>query len=150
MKNCILFFCCIAWLAACKESPKQTETEQVNSQVYPSLPARRLQDLLQVCDYIDFVFYNTNFSMNQGEPSSIQSTIRGVAAQVPVIKPECKAVGHLFFQSQGQILLEADLYFSPGCIYYTFFENGKPAYANELTPEGAQFYNNIFKTYLNK
>lgn len=149
MKNWILFICSVSLFAACKENPRQ-EAVRMKDFVYPSLPPERLQNLLQVCDYIDFVFFNTNFSMNQGERSSIEGTIRHIAAQVPDIKAECKPIGHLFFQSEGQILLEADLYFTPGCVYYTFFENGKPAYANELTPEGVQFYNNIFSTYLKK
>ena len=156
MNKWILICCLGALVSACgsgEQTASDTKTESAptqappSSQVYPSLPVQRLEELWQVCDYIDFVFYNTNFSMNQSEQASIQKTLRHVAAEVPDIKPECKAVGHLFYQSKGRILLEADLYFSPGCAYFVFMENGKPAYANEMTPDGVEFYNKIFSTY---
>jgi hypothetical protein len=44
--------------------------------------------------------------------------------------------------------LEADLYFNPnqGCIYYLFFQDGKPAYANRIMPAGIDFYTQIFQS----
>ena len=116
MNKWILICCLGALVSACgggEQTASDTKTESAptqappSSQVYPSLPVQRLEELWQVCDYIDFVFYNTNFSMNQSEQASIQKTLRHVAAEVPDIKPECKAVGHLFYQSKGRILLEA-------------------------------------------
>lgn len=111
---------------------------------YPSLPKERLQYLWDNCDYIDFVFFTFDFSMSQEEKSAIQSTIGGVAAEAPVIKPSCQPIGRVFFQVDGKNVEEADLIMGEGCVYYIFLQDGKHAYANMLTEKGVGFYRNIF------
>jgi len=128
------------------ESAQQNNAAQQGERLYPSVPLDTLQMLFQQCDYVDYVFYYTNFSISQNQQGDIQQAIRHISEAVPVIKPGCKPIGRIFFQVEGENRLEADLYFEQGCTYYVFFQDGKPAYANEIMPAGIQFYNNIFSS----
>lgn len=128
----------------------ETETQQqavapVSSPQYPSITAEKMKFLWDNCDYVDFVFYETNFSMSQKEQNAIRTTLSGVATAVAEVLPSCKPVGRVFFQVDGQNKEEADLFFGGDCLYYIFFENGQYAYANQLTQSGFKFYKNIFE-----
>jgi hypothetical protein len=123
-----------------------TEAAKQGEQLYPSLPLDTLVALYNECDFIDYVFYYTNFSVSQSEKKDIQTAIRYISEEVPLINAGCKPQGRLFFQVDGENRLEADLYFAPECTYYIFYKEGKPAFANKLMPGGIQFYNNIFNS----
>ncbi len=112
---------------------------------YNSVPADTIQMLFQECDYIDYVFYYTNFSVSQNTPSDIQTALSYISADVPEVLPQCKPVGHIFYQVRGENRAEADLYFDNTCIYMMFYEDGKPAYANKLMPAGIAFFNQLFQ-----
>jgi hypothetical protein len=112
---------------------------------YPSVPADTIKALFNECDYIDYVFYYTNFSVSQKEQRDIQTAITYIASETPEINPNCKPVGRIFYQVEGENRVEADLYFSQGCMYYLFYEDGKPAYANRIMPNGISFYTKIFQ-----
>lgn len=117
---------------------------QQGEHLYPSIPLDTLVALYNECDFIDYVFYYTNFSVSQSEKSDIQTAIRYISEEAPLINANCKPQGRLFFQVNGENKMEADLYFEPDCTYYVFYQDGKPAFANKLMPGGIQFYNNIF------
>lgn len=112
---------------------------------YPPLPQEQLNGLFTRCDYIDYIFYKANFSMNQSNPSAIQATISGISAEGATVFPGCTPVGHVFFQAKGQILAEADLYLEGNCTFYLFTENQQPAYANLMTAQGLSYYANLFR-----
>jgi len=112
---------------------------------YPSIPVDMVKMLWDKCDYVDFVFYYLNFSMSQKVQNSIRQTIAHIASEVPAIDPNCKPIGRLFFQAEGQNIAEADIFYSNGCAYYLFYKDGQYAYANKMLPQGSQFYENIFK-----
>lgn len=119
----------------------QTATSAVS---YPSIPFDTLSMLWEKCDYVDFVFYNLNFSMSQNEKVGIQSTLRHIAEDVPVINENCAPVGRIFFQVDGRNALEGDFFIGENCLYYIFYENGKKTYANSMTEMGKNFFSNIF------
>lgn len=154
--NKIVFLCCVSlMLLACgggqkasdgtSAAPAATAPAASHPVLYPSVAPETVKMLWDKCDYIDFVFYYLNFSMSQKEPQSIKGTIAHISADVPGIDPNCKPIGRLFFQSEGKNVLEADIFYSNGCAYYIFYEDGKYAYANKMMPAGAQFFDNIFK-----
>ncbi len=159
MKNKLIFTAiilpAIGALAGCgdrsttKEEAQQDNTAQqpaTAAPAYPSIPADTLRMLFNECDYIDYVFYYTNFSVSQKEKSDIQTALTYIASEPPDINPNCKPVGRIFYQVEGENRAEADLYYTDQCIYYLFFEAGKPAYANRIMPEGINFYNKIFSS----
>jgi hypothetical protein len=122
--------------------------ETAPAPTYPSIPADTIRALYNECDYIDYVFYYTNFSVSQKEKRDIQTAITYIASETPQINPNCQPVGRVFYQVEGENRLEADLYFNSnqGCIYYLFFQDGKPAYANLIMPAGIDFYTKIFQS----
>ena len=130
------------------ETPSTTETTASNppagEPTLPSVPLETLQELWEKCDYVDYVFYYTNFSMSQDKQSSIRTTLRQISDEPAVLNPNCKAIGRLFYQVEGENALEGDLYLSNQCAYFVFYKDGKQTYANKLTAEGLQFYQNIF------
>lgn len=148
----LLTFLLLFTLLGCGNNPDATATDAENTTAaapsaaaYPPLPLERLEYLWENCDYIDFVFYTFDFSMNQHEQSGIRATLAGIAETAPQINSACRPVGRAFFQVEGEVKLEADIYLDQGCIYYLFMENGQPVYANEMTEQGLGFYINIFQ-----
>ena len=119
-------------------------TENTGQATYPSISSETMKMLWDSCDYIDYIFYNTNFSMSQNQRPAIQASIAGISTTPALIKPTCQAVGRIFFQVEGVNAMEADIFLGPDCFYYVFLENGQYAYANMMTEEGRGFYANIF------
>lgn len=115
------------------------------SATYPSIAGETVKMLWDKCDYIDFVFYYLNFSMSQKVQNSIRATIAQISTAVPEIDPNCQPIGRIFFQAEGVNIMEADIFYSNGCAYYIFYEDGKYAYANQMLPTAEKFYDNIFK-----
>ncbi len=116
----------------------------------PSIPIDSLEFLWNNATYLDATFYNIPASINQSELSQIRSSITYIAEQPAQMKPECKPAGHVWFQVNGKNRQEADIYFSPGCTYYVWFQDKKPVYSNELTEAGIGFYNNIIRSVQGK
>ena len=120
-------------------------TSEAVSSPYPSITQEKMMNLYENCDYIDFVFYGTNFSMSQNQQPAIRSTLGGVSTTPAKVVASCQPVGRVFFQIDGQNAEEADLFFGGSCLYYLFLENGSYAYGNQLTEEGFAFYTKIFE-----
>lgn len=131
--------------AAGTESTNANASASTGTAIYPSITPEKVKMLWDKCDYVDFVFYYLNFSMSQKVQNSIRQTIAHISSEVPLIDPNCQPIGRLFFQSDGQNISEADIFYGNGCAYYIFYEDGKYAYANKMLPQGTQFYDNIFK-----
>lgn len=110
----------------------------------PSVPMELVQELYEKCDYIDYVFYYFNFSLSQDKKASIQSTLRQISDEPAVLNPNCKPIGRIFYQIEGENALEADIHLSNECAYFLFYKDGKQAYANKLTADGVQFFQHIF------
>jgi len=135
------------------DTSKTGETPPTNTQAatskasptYPSIPLSRLEYLWENVTYMDVIFYNLPVSLNQSSRDNIRSTLSQIAENSPTINPNCQAIGRVFFQVDGKNIETADIYFQQGCTYYVWLENDKPAYANEMTEGGINFYNNIFK-----
>ena len=163
--NRLLYFLCLSLLfsaIACSSGGADTETADAveeplmppaappapadAAKIYEPIPVDRLEYLFYNCDYIDYVFYQTNFSLSQSEKEAIQATLVAIGADAPVIDPSCQPIGRIFFQVDGQNAEEADIYLSSQqCLYYIWMEDGKPAYANVMTEQAVKFYANVFQ-----
>jgi hypothetical protein len=110
----------------------------------PSLPQAEMERLIKEATFIDYIFYDLPFSISQDNQPSIHANLKlissGVLDNLPL---NCKPIGREFFQINGEIVHEADLYFSDGCYGYVFLKDGKPIYANKLTEAGMTFYTKI-------
>ena len=126
------------------EATSETKTPAATVATYPSITAEKMKYLYDNCDYIDFVFYNLDFSMSQDQRPAIIQTLRGVSTTPGRIDASCQPIGRVFFQVEGVNAVEADLFFGGVCLYYIFFEDGQYAYSNQMTQESAGFYQKIF------
>lgn len=112
-----------------------------NDQRYEGLPLEELKYLFDTVDYIDYIFFDLPFSMNQSEKSAVQSMVSFISSEpMPAIPAGCKAIGRLIYLAKGEIIKEADFFFSEGCYFWLFVdENNKPEYASKMTQKGAEF-----------
>ncbi|MCB0644498.1 MAG: hypothetical protein KDC44_22795 [Phaeodactylibacter sp.] len=111
----------------------------------PSLPIVTLEYLWKSCDFVDYVFYELPVSMSLDNKKTIQYVLSHIAEDPAPLRPECKSIGRIFYQVEGENVLEADMYFSEGCTYLVFLEDGKAKYANYMTKDGVDYLNNNFQ-----
>ncbi len=144
------FFLTLLMLALSCKNDSNTTTIQAptkatsNVDVPPPVPTEKLIELYESCDYIDFIFANLPFSISQEEKASIQQTIRHIDQNPPTaIDPNCPYFAQQIFQVDGEIFMDAKIFFQDGCTYYLFYEDGKAIYSASFTNEGIKFYNNI-------
>ncbi len=135
-------------LMACQAGPDREKEKAPASppagETYPSLPQERAQYLWDNCDYIDIIFYQLDFTMSLDQQGSIRKALQHFSREPATISPGCQPAGRIFYQSQGDILAEADLYFDPQCQMFLFYEDGRKAYTNGMTPAGLEFFQNVF------
>lgn len=130
---------------AVEQQVQQTQAPAHPVQMLPSLPLETAQMLYEKCDYVDYVFYELPISMSLYEKPSIQAAVRHISAAPAGLDPRCKPIGRIFFQIEGENVLQGDIYFTPGCTYFIFLdEQGKPQYGNQMTDECIQYLNNNF------
>jgi hypothetical protein len=125
-------------------APETIVSAETPTNPYPSVTQEIMMNLYDNCDYIDFVFYTTNFSMSQNQQNAIRSTLAGISTQPAQVFPSCQPVGRVFFQIKGENAEEADLFYGGNCLYYLFLEDGTYTYGNQLAKSGYDFYQKIF------
>lgn len=125
------------------ETPAATNAPGVS---YPSIALERLEYLFDNATYMDATFYNLPISINQSSLDQIRNTLAGISAAPATIAANCSPAGHIWFQVNGKNIEEADIYFQQGCVAYVWYENGKPAFGNEMTQDGVGFYQNIINS----
>jgi len=121
-----------------------TKSNEVKVSTLPSVTFEEMNALYEGCDFIDIIFYNVEFSMSVNNKSNIQKMVGFVSTDVAQVNPVCKAMGRLFFQKNGELMMEADMYYDDQCQYFVFQKNGKNAYANYITTEGQAYFAKIF------
>ncbi len=137
-----------------KEQPsKQQATSAVSAQQsqgsgpqIPSIPKEIMIKLYQECDYTDYIFFDLPFSMSQDEQGSIRANLNYISIQpLGQIPPNCKAMGRQFFHINGEIVHEANVYYSDNCKFYVFVDGETPLYANMMSDEGITFFDSMIK-----
>jgi len=145
LQLCLLVSCLLLF-GKCQSDRSDTSTTKENPAVaaaapaYPSIPDSTMQYLWQHCDFVDYIFYELDFSVSQDDPDQVRRSLQHVSRAIPKPGDDCRPIGRLFYQVDGENALEADIYFSSDCQYYLFYRDGQPAYANAMTPAGIQFY----------
>lgn len=103
-----------------------------------------LQNIISNVDQIDYIFNNIPLSMNQDGSQAVLRDISLISsAPVKGIPSYCFPLARKIYFDEGEILIEADLYFSQDCIFQIFIKDEKLLYGNFLTAEGIAFYNNL-------
>jgi len=127
-----------------KDKLWSTKANEVKVSTLPSITFEEMKEIYEGCDFIDIIFYNVEFSMSVNNKTNIQKMVGFVSTNVAKVNPDCKAMGRLFFQKNGELLVEADMYYDDQCQYFVFQKNGKNAYANYITTEGQAYFAKIF------
>jgi hypothetical protein len=125
------------------ETPVAVASQSVS---YSSISLDRLEYLYDNATYMDATFYNLPVSINQSSLEQIRTTLAGIGEAPATIAANCSPSGHIWFQVNGKNIEEADIYFQEGCVAYVWYENGKPAFGNEMTQNGIGFYQNIINS----
>lgn len=149
----VLFLCLFLFMACNSNEGSATQSTSSNTPpptseeaLYPSITIEEMKNLWDNTTSIDYLFYDLPISMNMVERSAIESTLKQISNIAPPINKDCKAMGRVFFLSNGDALAEADFFFAKGCTYFVFMENQKPVKANQMTPAGAQFFQNLLSS----
>lgn len=138
------------------EATTNTETETTTTPkrqgiVYPSIPQAMMERLGKECDQLDYTFLELPFSLSANETAakgSVMSFLRHISTTPAIGLPDCPRLAKIYYQTKGEIILEADFYFSgkDECRYLVFYEDNKPKYANYLTAEANAYYMKIFQS----
>jgi len=151
----LLSFFIFSGLTSCKDG--KAKTGQATTKVIPqeenlihdipTLPNLEMRKLRNFCTYVDYIFNELPFSISQDDKSSIMAnlTLIGDQSPDPISISNCAPIGREFFHVDGEIVYEADIYFSDGCYAYVFIKEDKPVYANSISDQGIMFYNNLLK-----
>ena len=138
---------------------KNPETKEVKAEVkkvaspagqFERLPKEIMLTLFNNVEMLDYIFHDLPFSMSQDEKESIQTNVSYIGQKAqPNIPPGCKPMARQFYQINGEIEYEADIYFSESCYFYVFYVNGKATYANVMSEAGRNFFNTMISKALN-
>jgi hypothetical protein len=132
--------------ATASESPENKST----SAQYESIPQDLVMKVWNEVDMLDYIFHDLPFSMSQNDQASIRTNVTYIGKDAqPDIPTDCRPIARQFYQTEGDIFLEADIYFDAKCKFYVFFIEGKPRYANKMSPEGVSFFQTMIKQALN-
>jgi len=145
----ILVLCTtVSILVGCQGDTKTstTVTTQAPAVALKPLPKEIKQNLFAKCDYIDYTFYNFDFSMSQSDPNAVRSNLALLSDEVQAnIPAECKPIGRKYYHINGEIVMEAELYFGENCFFYIYKKDHTTLYGNKLSAQGVNFYNNIIQ-----
>jgi len=142
-------------LFACgdQNAKKQTNIpsqDVASTPTFEKLPESILRKMWDEAEMLDYIFHDLPFSMSQNEKPSIQANMTYIDKYAqPNIPIGCKPAARQFYQINGKIELEADIYFSKGCYFYVFLIDGKPKYANKMAQDGINFFNTMISKALN-
>ena len=145
----LLIFTLLVFIFSCKSETKTAvvnapSAESAATNIPPPIPTEKMIELYENCDFIDFIFRDLPFSISQEDKASIQQTIRHINNVPPKsIDPNCPYFAQQIFQENGEIVLDAKIFFQEGCTYYLFYEEGVVKYSGSFTAEGVTFYNSI-------
>ncbi|MCE2790637.1 MAG: hypothetical protein LW630_12095 [Saprospiraceae bacterium] len=148
LRTLIFFLFCFSFSSCKKQGGPAKEGTPVSEPGLPSVPSEILNQLMDECTGIDYVFNELPFSLSFQEEPGIDQNIAFIDPYVPVglIPPGCKPLARKLFLIKGEIAYEADVYYSGKCQFYVFIgKDKKPQYANGMTRAGIEYYKQVFQ-----
>lgn len=128
-----------------KSEMSTTEKDFEGVDMLPSIDISMLENLWAKCDFVDYVYYELPISASLDNQSSIRSSIQHIAEQPAAKINGCKAIGRVFYQIEGENVLQGDIYFSRGCTYFLWLDDKGKYFAGNLMMDSAMkfFASNI-------
>lgn len=147
---CFLLFSCggdVVKKTATTPAPTQTAPQSTAATTeLPAPPPEFAMDIFNNCDYVDIIMYQSNFSMNVSQKSSIQMLVKALTTESQPSFENCPAQGRLFFLNKGKSLTEAELHFTEGvCHAMVFYVDGKKKYSTKLGQQGINMFSGYFQ-----
>ncbi len=154
----LVFFCTLFFIASCgsdkKSNAAQTPNEptaqqepvkkDVGSPVIPGIDQAVLAKLYNEAEYLDFLFFELPFSMNQSDKPSIQASLANFSPDPQNRIPAgCKPIARMMYQINGEIVDEFNVYFSKECTFFVQMVNEKPFAANKMSENGVKFFQKV-------
>ena len=126
----------------CKnEAPKSKDALSV-------ITTAQQQDLIAKVDYVDFLFYNMDISVSQNDKASINQSITFLSTTPKPATMNCPSIGRMSLQSQGKIILEADIHQQGNsCGYFTIIENKAAKGTCLMSADGMKFLTTLINGY---
>lgn len=151
MRWTIYLLLTIGMLASCKESSKKTSDAITRSasatqrapHALPPMDKATYEQLQATVTQVDYIFHSLPFSVNQTERPAIQTNLAMISPDRADDVSGCPIFARESFQVDGEIVMEADIYFNEGCYAYVFYKGKEKVFANKITDQGRQFYNNL-------
>jgi hypothetical protein len=152
----LTFVSLIVLIIGCKEASKKEagskiepapSTISVQKSELRGMTQEEFIEIQSKCNAVDYIFHSLPFSINQNDKASVLTNLGFIGAeQADAIPANCKALGREFFQAEGEIFLEADLYYCPPDHFsYVFFKDNKAFAANKMSTDGINFYSNLIR-----
>ena len=122
----------------------QTEANaQVAYVKYPMLPDSILRYMRANCDNMEVIFNDLPISMNPGGQAACRSNIEHFAGLPASLHPKSQPQARAFYQTNGEEIISADLYFDDYSKGFVFFVDNQPTYSNQMSEKGVNYYTNI-------
>ena len=125
----------------------QSKEKAADAAPYPPVTGDYLENIIRNGDHIDVVFYKYPISMSRDGNADVIQELARITDFAPQTLGNCQPDGRIFYNGKGQTIAEADLYIQPNCNFIVFLQEGKPTFANTLTPEAIQFYDGLTKQF---
>lgn len=128
------------------ETNTSTQIEYIENKL-PPLGQEVFDTLFKNTTFIDYIWHDLPFSVSQAEPEAVRTNVTFISANgINKVPKNCKSIGRKSYQFNGDIYLDADIYYGEGCAYYIFIKDNKPVYLNAITEEGQKFYANLIQS----
>lgn len=112
----------------------------------PSIEVSVLENLWENCTFVDYVYYQLPISASLDNQNAIRSAISHIAENPAGKIAGCKPLGRVFYQTDGEVALQGDIFFTKGCTYFLWADTkGKYYAANMMTDTGFKFFANNIK-----
>ena len=124
-------------------SSDAAKQEMVEADTFPTMTPAQALYLYENADKVDVLFSDISVSLSQVKQSDVQGQISFFKpGQVPK-KMSCSESANIILQSKGDIIGDGHMFLRGKCNYVVFYEDGKPAYATQMTDQGMKFYRQI-------
>lgn len=147
MKQIILIALACIMTVGCKDSKNPSNTGKSIMGNLKPIPSETITEYNKTATSVDLISLRkeVNVSMNFDNPQAVQYVISFIDDEAGFVNKTCKPDGHIVLQKNGEIVNEADIYYSDGCNAIVWMKDQVPSYCNGLTPEGVEFYKNFLK-----
>ena len=126
--------------------PMPEPAAMVAGDTFPGMDREFANKLWDEVDHIDYMYHELPFSASLSEQESIRGILKHLSTSPAVQYPSCKPIAKIFFHAKGNLMAQADFYYSAQCVSMIFYKDGKPAFGNKLTPEAMTYYQQMFSS----